>query len=544
MNDTEQYGRFVGSGASGGERTTDQENAVEVSHINPSILRLPPELLETIFINSVPAKTSAYSVPSKALAEWLAITHVCRHWRTIALNQKALWTRPDFGLPRLASEMLERSKPRLLNIEFTDRGTTRRRVQVLKKALTSYASRIESLCIEFGYTRTTPLLEKAFESFTGPAPNLHTLKLFAFAWDRLPDGVLLRGAPSLRVLELCDYHIPPDSSLLHNLTSLSWYGNGSTAAMLTAEQLLNILQKSPSLESFAVQGVLPPAMPNAVVSLPCLRDLSLDSREPREANVSLDFCNHIIFSEKTTLNLFVPYTTYTPSLANATRSFFSRWFHPSSSATNPRLVKVIRFEGERNDFMFMGWYDSPSLSEFRTLGDTDLGEVPVYTHFEYDSEDLPPYSDLMTIVVETVPFTILETLDIRLFPHQSAVKVLLRSACWLATLRDIFVSGDSIDELVAVFCSGISSDAAASSEASNFPFPALETLTLTFLNHNQLDGIPDMQALVDALALRPRRLRKLFLRNCHGLPARYIELLRDVVEEVDCESRINLLDDW
>ncbi|KAI0002597.1 hypothetical protein BJV74DRAFT_759338, partial [Russula compacta] len=82
---------------------------------------LPPEILSCIFsfhaINQPVAKDPIYyfdsfpSTPTQVKLGWITVTHVCRHWRQVALSNPNLWRTIVFDLgAEWAEEMLTRSK--------------------------------------------------------------------------------------------------------------------------------------------------------------------------------------------------------------------------------------------------------------------------------------------------------------------------------------------------------------------------------------------------------------------------------------------------
>ncbi|ESK86050.1 hypothetical protein Moror_9386 [Moniliophthora roreri MCA 2997] len=511
-------------------------------HPKTSISSLPTEILEIIFMHSMPIDGTSYSTPpSKALAQWLSVTHVCRYWRKVALNYKDLWTQLDLRLPNFALQMLERSNPKPVELEFTaqygSKSGLRRGARVLKKILGDHASRIRCLSINPGYRiGGYEFLDDALEAFIGPATNLYKLELIAIAWDEVPDGFLRYGAPRLAELLLQDFHIPPDSPLLSNLKDLTWYGNGEPHVMLSGEEFFDILRKSPDLEALSVQGILPSSFPSDIITLSCLQGLCLDSHSQSEAVVALDLCNHIIFPEKTKLNLFVPYQSYPLTLANATFSFFSRYFSPASSTTNPRLVNTLRIEAtdDSHDFLIEAWYDR--VSSTTLLVESVDRHSPIYIHFEYDDDSWPPFPQLMTTVVQTVPFAALETFDIRDLSHQhSILETLLGAVCWSATLKHIYVGGLCAYRLLDILQTGIPTKSNGLSGQAELPFPALETLLVTSVDDRPLL----LRSMLRVFRFRLENrgpIRKLLLRCCGLVSRADIELLEEVVGEIDWDG--------
>src|ERR1700721_1096331 len=76
-------------------------------------LTLPPELLSMIFIAcaappSGPLNPSHWFLSSNM--QWIAVTHVCRYWRSVALRCADLWRRLFFFNPKVTKKMIRRSK--------------------------------------------------------------------------------------------------------------------------------------------------------------------------------------------------------------------------------------------------------------------------------------------------------------------------------------------------------------------------------------------------------------------------------------------------
>ena len=74
---------------------------------------LPPELLRMIFIACADPpyaeQKPSYWLQTRTM-QWIAITHVCRLWRSVALGYSDLWKRPLFFNPDVTKEMIRRSQ--------------------------------------------------------------------------------------------------------------------------------------------------------------------------------------------------------------------------------------------------------------------------------------------------------------------------------------------------------------------------------------------------------------------------------------------------
>ncbi|KAI0311692.1 hypothetical protein OF83DRAFT_1068373, partial [Amylostereum chailletii] len=70
---------------------------------------LPPEMLMRIF--EFYALACPHEVDPESPLGWMTVTHVCRVWRLVALEQSSLWYRIAFSLgPGWTSRMVERAK--------------------------------------------------------------------------------------------------------------------------------------------------------------------------------------------------------------------------------------------------------------------------------------------------------------------------------------------------------------------------------------------------------------------------------------------------
>ncbi|KAI0320965.1 hypothetical protein OF83DRAFT_457635 [Amylostereum chailletii] len=96
--------------------------------VHPST-RLPPEILLEIFFATrdvYPQRlvqneenSSRYNLTTYDIG-WIRLTHVCRNWRTLALNTASLWTRIEFTAmsKTCASRMIERSQDKPLSLKL------------------------------------------------------------------------------------------------------------------------------------------------------------------------------------------------------------------------------------------------------------------------------------------------------------------------------------------------------------------------------------------------------------------------------------------
>ncbi|TEB23217.1 hypothetical protein FA13DRAFT_1593662, partial [Coprinellus micaceus] len=70
---------------------------------------LPPEILSYVFIRLAEEISEDWN--NKKKFSWLRVTHICRHWRVVALDYAPLWSCIcHFVHPEITKLMLERSK--------------------------------------------------------------------------------------------------------------------------------------------------------------------------------------------------------------------------------------------------------------------------------------------------------------------------------------------------------------------------------------------------------------------------------------------------
>src|SRR5277367_6303724 len=71
---------------------------------------LPPELLRVIFKACADRQSADPGTQYSSNIQWIAITHVCRYWRSVALGYSDLWRRLYFFNPDVTKEMIHRSQ--------------------------------------------------------------------------------------------------------------------------------------------------------------------------------------------------------------------------------------------------------------------------------------------------------------------------------------------------------------------------------------------------------------------------------------------------
>ncbi|OJA16093.1 hypothetical protein AZE42_05649 [Rhizopogon vesiculosus] len=201
---------------------------------------LPPEILATIFEHVVERKSSMGVCRHPPC---LTVTHVCTHWRRLALEYPSLWATIDQDSARWMGIMLERSKKVALvvtcNASIVGRDCFEQifsqlpRIKVLR--LWSYQSDVD-LILDSLSSQPAPLLQIFTFTIIGePVPQKF-----------LSDAIFQGQAPLLRSLELtsCSFSW---TCVFSGLRTLYVQGIHNPSAC-TLPELLQALRCMPDLE--------------------------------------------------------------------------------------------------------------------------------------------------------------------------------------------------------------------------------------------------------------------------------------------------------
>ncbi|EKM55907.1 uncharacterized protein PHACADRAFT_256839 [Phanerochaete carnosa HHB-10118-sp] len=217
------------------------EAARLIRRLNAStlVMCLPDELLVEIFTLCIPLRHDNIYGPSWNHAPhygWLRLTHVCHHWREVALHMSALWTNIEVTNPEFVTSFLERSENAVpLHVHFFGTDMHGEELQAgCWMPILRASSRVHSLLIKLGDSLLTfpPIYESGREllltgmrelnldytvtsqptlpCFISPhLPHLHTLRSHMLPYQVIKPLL----APSLKSL-LLDQLRMPDSTML------------------------------------------------------------------------------------------------------------------------------------------------------------------------------------------------------------------------------------------------------------------------------------------------------------------------------------------
>ncbi|KAF5314485.1 hypothetical protein D9619_011762 [Psilocybe cf. subviscida] len=208
------------------------------------IARVPPEILLQIFV----AVTENGEWPADS-TQCIPVTHVCRQWRSIALNAPALWSNLLSDNVAWTMAMLDRSKASPLTVSIHSSDA----IPVLK-----HLSRIRSLTIEHWSADDLQKLRVFIEENASVAPQLEVLSLSSVSnspWS-LP-STTFQQADRLKDLFLdgiqIDWTYSPFFRHLTKLRLQTILYDGQP----TWRELITALDQMPALESLFIDNMLP-----------------------------------------------------------------------------------------------------------------------------------------------------------------------------------------------------------------------------------------------------------------------------------------------
>jgi hypothetical protein len=215
----------------------------------PTVSRLPVELLQMIF--DYCTESDELRLEScRAYPHWIAITHVCRHWRAAALNHHSLWTTidtDDLGTV-WAKAFMERSNP--APVDVTVRidpiffGTKHTNVREIVGMLSSGRTRLRTLHVT-GESRTVREVLNALNTAT-PTRSL-SLDLVDRSPVLLPGRLFGGRAPIREVRFVAANYVVVPRGLFGGVTSFT------SSQQIPLRDLLDTLREMPALQSFALQ---------------------------------------------------------------------------------------------------------------------------------------------------------------------------------------------------------------------------------------------------------------------------------------------------
>lgn len=262
-----------------------------------AIARIPSEILCQIFLYYASEQRHSHTVGP----DWISITHVCHHWRLIALDLANLWTEIGSGPLKFNELLLSRSKQDSLKLVVPYLEPP----DIIAKAFRE-AHRLETVDISsvFEYP---PLPDSLF------APRLHSIALTHWGQaTSLSPHFQNYDMPRLGRVKLAGYEINWSSRLFcPTLTSLDI---SDVIVHPGLEETLYALSKLPKLTFLSLNNIFPtdsrvkPVSADVDVALPLLEVLKLSCGP----GVMASFLSHVSFPPNARLFLQTHTTSHRP----------------------------------------------------------------------------------------------------------------------------------------------------------------------------------------------------------------------------------------
>ena len=392
--------------------------------------RIPLEILATIFVRYALDHHNhkcddniflPLNVPLRDVPSWVSVSHVCRHWRNVALECPALWSHHFIVSLRWTEELLVRSKqaPLRICLRIDDRESDYWWLGPVEKLMKN-AERFEEFSLHVNEQDIARVLSMLSESSRGPRLRSLRMSTTLSIFEHSEQSFLpFHGdTPALRTLELSYCPVPWQSFNLGALTTL----NLSCFPIRFRENIVDflaILRDMESLVGLSLDNVLASASGFLSghafrnfheVNLSHLTRLSIDA--PLSTVVALMCCVNI--PSKTVVQLACSheldssaghFTLLSSVLAQRLDVFQDQ----------PKIRSlIIKFVGSRAEVSFSTWE-----RDCGEMGWDKSYSIPLSIHFSWGSLMMPE-DNIIDNTFCSVPLTRVQTLFIIFPPYSPA----------------------------------------------------------------------------------------------------------------------------
>ncbi|KAI0640782.1 hypothetical protein C8Q79DRAFT_439953 [Trametes meyenii] len=520
------------------------ELKARINDMSPIIRLLPPEILSEIFTLIAADNYNAYHwhhCGSSQPYKWIALAHVCREWRNIALNTPRLWSRVVITRFDAAMAALARSKkaPLWLTAVLAHPGDFR--ATILHNTILGESSRLKELSV-----RGPPhLLQMLSARWTIPATALEKLTLSTTFMQRghsyvlpgqpasLSTKIFSGEVPRLRHLEIhriaIDWCNPLFCPSLRSLEVESTYDMPVSVKDDEFRDLLVALGRMESLENLQLNNAIPslhildsgraatsPAgTTEHPIALPSLRRLDLHADATECAcllrHLSLPIDVQMVVNGRNERGAADLLRILNDQLGRST---------PLHAAS---LVSV-----DTTHFCIKGWRSPVDIR------DSNPPQPDVQLHMEVLS---PSYLSLQTLVTESTFFTQLHHFEIQFMSINLNWSALFGR---MPGLRILSVIGHPEYDFLSAL-STIHDDDDQDASIVPLPLPYLHTLEFDTLHFGFLYSEHKsryLENLIDYLVMRCNYgvpISRLVLRSCVNTAESDVTRLRNIVPEVQLE---------
>lgn len=510
-----------------------------------AILQLPPELLSEILLHYVQTwiddSNSEDSRPAVLPYGWMKVTHVCHHWREVALHTPRLWSNiADFGnTVEFVEEMISRSgQAGLFATVNSD--------DVAFAPVMAQIQRVAWLNVEFHDQGDHPTVVRS-------APKLTRIAVTLCSCFRTDHPCLFRDSdlPKLTHLDLdrasfmwCRPLIRP------TVTHLSILSADRVEPRFGMRELLAALEGLPVLEELFIQDAIPHEPLDEVLPAP-LRVLPLSRLERLYLDDDAEACAalllHVCFPNTVVIRIEARNSSTDidasgmMELAKALSVKLSESISPDGAERRLATMSVNFERGlvdgilSLGDVRFRGWRTKHHVSAFGSVEETlPASALEVVLK---DTDDAPQV--FFECFFALLPLATVETLYLSHPPHPLVLpslpswREMLQAMPYLSELGLGPFVEDVVPDFLSLRC-WVDPHAGGKGE---YVLPALKVLSLHEVAFRTSCEDPGDTALVDKYrdVLRLRReaqcpLDKIVLDRCVNVTPADVALLQPLVE--------------
>lgn len=481
-----------------------------------TISKIPDDVLLEVF---------AFTQITYPESEWYReVTHVCRHWRYIAIEAATLWTNPPLQQHDFAMLMLERSKLANLTIRI-EHGLPNKTM----KEVLGCINRVETLEIRLEMN----LLNTTYSQMMTCGQQASRLRNFILhclsdntRWDseELFVSSIFCKLHFLRQLSftniIFDWNILP----LRNLVSLKFIST-SLRTLVSMQKLLDTLRQMPHLESLQLPihrslFLSPPsttATSSAIqVMLPCLNHLDLNG------------------SHQGHLEWLLP-RLMLPRLRRMLVSL--SWRDRNSGDGSLLIAHAMSSLVTNGDF---GTFESLNLhtNHFRLSMLGRQRDDNPHVHFSMQGEGLftnPAFTQASLDMFSLCHANLSQLVELKIENLQLTVDDFSRLSGSLCSLQKIEISRGASVALALINALAMLPPLHPAQSGIAIPFPALRSIIFSVINFASHPA--NLEALCDCLMLRYEygvAVQELHLLACWVFSWQ-LSLLEEIVVDVDCD---------
>ncbi|KAF8432459.1 hypothetical protein L210DRAFT_3763916 [Boletus edulis BED1] len=374
----------------------------------PFVSRLPTETLQDIFIHC--ARDYHYHqglYPTKSVPSWVNVSHVCRHWRNVALESPTLWSYLFIISRRWTEVLLARSKQASLKIRVS---LVSRKIQELSCVgmVMNHVERIQELLL---YLPASFDHSQVLSKLSSRAPRLRNLDITVEDPSGEWPSLLFDGdPPALRTLQLVACPVPLHSFRLNALTVLRLV-NVPVQFQQNTEEFLAALSCMHDLKHLFLYHALPSAtgfLSSAVfkafqkkIDLTHLSRLWIGA--PLSTTVTLLSCINIPLKTQVRLECnFEPNS----SLDHYTvlHSFLAQKYNDQAQSTPTILSLIVQSTERRATLTF-----SPRQRDTTSITYEAWGrDIPLHIELDHSMVD----EDVISGICSSMPLSNVQTLSV------------------------------------------------------------------------------------------------------------------------------------